>query len=231
MKKILVCVILVIALFAVTIPSYAITTLYLGDCVGGNGSSNDYHDMNTFQNNPGDINSRVIEFTNISENKKIKIDVDYETGDFKYILGPPSFGMLDLKVGFPCIIKDKGLVYFTVGLLNYNEFSQNYPKHELNGNMLGFDIIATPSDRFQLEVNLQRSILGGSAKLYYDPLNPNTTKDSSSELTVFKLKLQYIFTDNLGLAIQYRVMECNVTDFMADAVDVNSTALGFVYRF
>jgi hypothetical protein len=230
MKKLMVLMLLLIALLTISQATLASTTLFLGKTFAGNGTSNDYGSP-TYQSNSANISDSVIDFTDITEIKKIKIDVDYEFGDFNYnSSAPTTLGLWDSQVGFPAIVNDKGLVYVTVGTLNYTEYSQANPKHEVNGYMLGLDLICTPTDKFQFEIDLQHSCLGSTSKLSYG--NPGTnTLDSTPDLTALKVKLQYTLTDNFGLAVHYRLLDYKVKNPADTAVNMDTTSLGLIYRF
>ncbi len=227
MKKAIVLMSVLVMILAVTSTTFAVTTLYIGGSCDGDGTTRDY--TTTGQKYSGDIKDTVFEFTNISEIKKIKVDVDYEVGDFKYVNGSPTIGIWDVQVGYPVIIHDKGLVYVTLGEVFYNEYSDAYPKHDIDSNMIGLDIVATPIDRFQFEIGLQRSIWKGSSKLY-SGVN-NTIEYSCPELTVGRLKFQYIFTDNFGFSVQYRVLDFKVKQLEVEGTKINTTVAGLIYRF
>lgn len=226
MKKAMILVLLFMMILMATSTTFAVTTLYIGGSVDGNGTTKDYQ---TNQKYSGDIKGMVVDFTNISEIKKIKVDIDYEFGDFRFNSGTPTFGIWNTQVGFPVVNHDKGLVYLTLGEVFYNEYSDTYPKHEVASNMIGLDIVATPLERLQFEVGLQHSIFDGTSELYSS--STNTTKYSSPELTVGKLKVQYIFTDNLGFSIQYRIMDFKVKQLEVEGTRINTTVAGFIYRF
>jgi hypothetical protein len=85
-------------------PTYAVTTLFIGSSVDGKGETNDYVNNQSFS---GEINDLTMNFTNISEIKKIKTDIDYERGNFEYNNEKPTMGLWDVQVGFPLIIRDK----------------------------------------------------------------------------------------------------------------------------
>ena len=212
-------------LFLVTHSAYAVTTLYVGRTFAGYGTTNDYNTPSISLS--GKITNSVLDFTNISEIKKIKIDVDYESGDFEYTKNMPSLELWDVQVGFPVITNDKGLVYVTLGAVDYNEYHDTNPKHSAIGNMLGINIVATPTDRFQFEADCQRSLLGGSSKLYSDA----GELDNYPDITAVKLKVQYVLTDNFGLAIHYRYLQYQIKNSQVTAVDLNTTSFGFIYRF
>ena len=182
--------VVLITLFTVANMTYAVTTIFMGKNIGGNGTNYDNGSVS------GDIDTTVIHFTDITEIKKIKVDIDYEFGNYEYQT-PQSLGLWEIEVGFPLKVNEKGLVYFTVGAINYGEYNNPVSKHEANGATLGFNVICTPTERFQFELNLQHS-LGGSSKL--------NSVNSSLDLTLLKTNLQYIFTDTLGLAIHYTLM-------------------------
>jgi hypothetical protein len=225
MKKIIRLLLVLTILFMMATTTYAVTTLFLGSTVDGKGTTNDYDNDNSYS---GDISSLAMNFTNISEIKKIKTDIDYERGDFMYNNGSPSMGLWDVQVGYPLISRDKGLVYATIGGLFYNEYSDLNPKNEADSGMLGLNIIGTPIDRFQFELDIQRSIGNSTSKLYNTSGN---TTHSSSEITACKVKLQYILTDNLGFAIHYRFLDIKVQELGVTAVELDSTTAGFIYRF
>ena len=177
MKKVIVLLLVLLTLFMIANTTYAVTTLFLGSTVDGKGTTNDYDNNISY---PGDITDLTMNFTNISEIKKIKTDFDYERGEFMYNNGSPSLGLWDVQVGYPVISRDKGLVYATVGGLFYDEYSELNPKNEADSCMLGLNIIGTPIDRFQFELDVQHSIGNGTSKLY------NTSggvTHSSSEIT------------------------------------------------
>jgi hypothetical protein len=227
MKRTIVLLVVFVMILMVTSPSFAVTTLYVGGSLDGSGTTRDTENNQPYS---GDIvKDTVIDFTNISEMKKIKVDVDYEWGDFKYISGPPTFGLGDVQVGYPVINHDKGLVYVTLGEVYYNEYSNSFPKHKAASNMVGLDIVATPIERFQFEIALQHSIWDGSSKLYVS--NTETTDYSCPELTVGKLKLQYIISDNFGFSVQYRVFDYKVKQLEEGATNLTTTVAGFIYRF
>lgn len=225
MRKVIVLLLVLITLFMIVNTTYAVTTLFIGSAIDGEGTTNDYVTDNS---ESGDINDMTMNFTNISEIKKIKTDIDYELGDFKYNDGPPSLGLWNVQVGYPLIKNDKGLIYVTLGEVYYTEYSNLNPKNKASSNMLGLNIIGTPIDRFQFEIDIQHSIFCGSSKLY---TTLGDIRRPSPEITAYKVKLQYTFTDNFGFAIHYRVLDIKVEELQVTAVDLKTTTAGFIYRF
>ncbi|MGE5581000.1 MAG: hypothetical protein ACM3X9_00515 [Bacillota bacterium] len=232
MKKTLASLLLLISFLLVSQkPTFAVTTVYFGKMVNGVGVGYDYSSAA----NPkltGDLDTFVVNFTNISELKKVKVDIDYEFGKYTYLQGPPSMELWDLQVGFPVVNREKGLVYLTLGAHNYAENTPFNPKHETNGALVGVNIACIPSDRFQIEADIQHSLGNlATAKLYYSDVTGTLSKTSTLDLTILTMKAQIILTDNLGLAVRYRWFDENISDPRVDAVDLYSTTMGFIYRF
>jgi hypothetical protein len=215
MKKTIILVLVLISLFTVAKASYAVTTIFMGETVEGRGENYDAGSVT------GDMDTTVIHFTDITDIKKVKIDIDYEFGNYKYLV-PQSMGSWDIQIGFPVKVNEKGLVYFTVGAINYAEYSNPASEHEANGALLGLNVICTPTEKFQFELNLQHSV-GGSSKL--------NSVDSSLDMILLRTNIQYVFTDTLGLAIHYTYMDYNANNPSTDAVDLSSTSIGLIYKF
>jgi hypothetical protein len=228
MKKAIVLMLVSVFLFLAAGSTYGVTTLFIGKTFEGKGTSTDYS-QSPIEDKSGDITNTEFNFTNISEIKKIKFDISYETGDFKYLSDTPTMELWNAQVGYPLVSHDKGLVYLTFGTANYNEYSDVYPKHEARSPMVGFNIIGTPTENFQFEIDVQHSIFHGSSTLYYS--SGPTLDYSSPEMTAFKVKVQYNFSDILGFAIHYQSLNIRIDQLQVDAVDLNTASAGFIYRF
>jgi hypothetical protein len=227
MKKAIVLMLVSVFLFLVASSTYGVTTLFIGKTFESRGTSTDYQSGSTDYS--GDISNTVFNFTNISEIKKIKFDINYEVGDFEYRPQTPSLELWNAQVGYPLVSHDKGLVYLTLGTVNYAEYSDVYPKHKANSPMLGLNIIGTPIENFQFEIDVQHSIFHGDSTLNY---NGGSSLDySSPKITAFKVKVQYNFSDTLGFAIHYQSLDVRIDQLQVEAVDLNTTAAGFIYRF
>jgi hypothetical protein len=225
MRKLMVLLLVLITLLIMVNPTYAVTTVFLGSAFDGNGKTSDYVNATS---QSGAITDLTMNFTNISEIKKIKTDIDYERGDFDYNDRQPSLGLWDVQVGYPLISRDKGLVYVTVGGVYYSEYGETNPKNEAGGSMVGLNIIGTPAERFQFELDVQHSLWDSSSKLH---MTTGDTKRSSSDITTCKVKIQYAFTDNFGFAIHYRVLDVKIKALEVTAINMNTTTAGFIYRF
>jgi hypothetical protein len=212
-------------------PTYALDTVFFGKSINGNGTGLDYMSTNPDNKYSGSLDTYLVDFVNISEIKKIKIEGTYETGNYNYLPQNPTIVNTNLQVGIPIVIRDKGLVYITAGYQTYDEYANANPQHESYGPVLGLDVICTPAEPFQVEFNLQHSI-GGYCNLYYDNSSGGKSVDHSDlDLTILVIKAQYILSQNLGVALYYHLADYNSPKLGLDVVDLSSTTLGLVYRF
>ena len=227
MKKIVALLLLFSSLLVFSATTPATSTLFLGKTFFGQGTSNDYFNNQSYS---GNISAYEIDFSYI---KKIKLDFDYQNGELAYDGGPPSFELWDIQMGYPFFNTDKGMVCSTLGLLSYSENSELafVSRHQVSCPMFGLDIILTPIDSIQFEVDLKHSFLGGSSVLYYADETSNGTLSSFPELTAVKIRFIYILFDNLGLVVNYRSLIYNTEDYLNKVVGTDTTALGLIYRF
>lgn len=224
MKKIVVLMLLMLTSFTISKTAYATTTFALDTTVGINGST---YNSSAFSNEVGEVGNEAyaINFTYI---KKIKIDIDYQFGKYQDNYTSLNMELRNIQVGFPIVNSPKQLIYITIGGMRYSEDTNMsiLPKHDADGVMRGVDLVVIPTDKFQVELNLQKSLRGRcSTNDIFSGTNNYVT-----DLTIYKIKLRYILADNLGLTFNYRSMENNIRDSTGDDVVQAICSMGFVYR-
>lgn len=226
MKKIVVPLLLLIITFTYSKVAYGTTTFSYDKTVRGSDA--------TYRSGEFDSKARDVESVNFSYIKRIKIDLEHQSGKYQnnYWL---DMELSNIQVGLRVINHLKQIIYITAGGLKYTEHVENieeFSAHEADGSMIGIDYVGILTDKFQIELNLQKS-LGISSQFSYFSFEEYETLriKSPAELTVYKIKLRYLLTDNLGLTYSYRSMDLNIKDPSSDDVKTFVCSAGFIYRF
>ncbi len=226
MKRLLSILLAIITLFTLATTSYAATTLFLGKSIDGK-ERLEYNDTLT-----ADTDGTLID---LSYTKLLKISLEYEPGEYEIDKTRCSREIWLLQAGYPLIIKDDDFLYFTVGNFNYSLYKSDFLgkiKYETNLATLGFDLAATITDKFSFDLAIQHSISGGEYHLYKVSIMDSYNKNLPVDLTVCKLQLRYILTDNLGIVMNCRFLRFEANDSSIPIrQDVRNTYMGLVYRF
>lgn len=206
---------LLVLLLIISKDTYATATVMLGRNIYGK-EEFAYDGIN----NSGNIENNIISFTYV---KKIKFTITNQFGEFYNDDQKNHMESLDILVGYPLYNYSKGLLYFTLTGFKYSGYENYYlDTHEVDGGLVGFEVVGIPSDKTQFEFGLHGAI-GGSYRINSDNL--------ALRMMFIKFKLQYLLTDDLGLVIY-----CELKDFHNDDVDyqrfetIKNIYFGFAYR-
>ncbi|MGE5604330.1 MAG: hypothetical protein ACM3YE_01405, partial [Bacteroidota bacterium] len=198
--------------------TWAATTVLLGKNIDSNGKI----DFNGGEDS-GNIDETLISLTYTG---KVRFVITNQFGEFYGNSGKEHLEFLDIQAGYPVVNNKSGIFYLTLtgikysGYLNYSV--PYFSKHEADGGLVGFEVISFPTDKAQFELGLHRAV-GGSYRIDF--------YNSTLEMTLLKLKIQYHLTDNLGLVIltQFRDFQSK-SDTLNVSEEINTTMLGFIYR-
>lgn len=227
MKKIVVLGLLVIMAFIISKTAYATTTFSMDRT---NGDICTTYNSSVFSTK---TNSDVFAF-NFAYIKKFKIDIDYQTGKYSNKTNSLDFNCFNMQIGLPIVNKPKQILYITLGGMSYFEDTNLMvlPEHEADGGMLGIDLVVILSNKFQIELNIQHSLRGKAVLRYYDiDFGTEIPLYYETDLSIYKVKLRYLLTDNFGLTLNYRSMENNSINNSDFDNFLKFCTLGFVYRF
>jgi opacity protein-like surface antigen len=140
------------------------------------------------------------------------MDTDYEGDDTGDISG------YDLKVGYRILQSSLSELVLNI---SYSKYESDLWKTEYDGVCLGASFYYDLHERLNLETSVSYS-LNGSMKI--------GSKEKDADHLAAKLKVNYYFTDNFGLALAYRLYKYEVQDN-----PYKMTAKGFTvgvnYRF
>lgn len=211
---------ILLMLFAVSRSSSAAVAVFFGDHLENRGEI-DY-------NGVGDSGRFESGLASLSYAQETKWVITYQFGEFYDGYFKKELDFFDIQVGYPIANDQSGLLYLTITAINYSGFkgSGAIPdiwRHEADGGLLGFEVVGFLADKLQFEFSFRRSVVG-SFRLNDD--------QSSLNLSLLKLKIQYLLTDYLGLVLLYQLK-----DFNADAIAFNlseefqTTHWGLIYRF
>ncbi len=226
MKKVVVLMLTIVTILTASKTTYATTTFSLDKSLGGDGA--------TYRSGGFDGNSRDVDAISFTYLKKIKFDIEYLSG--KYIIDESSLDLKcsNIQIGYRLLNYPKELLYITLGEIKYSESTEatSLSTHEADGGMIGINFVGILSNKFQIELNLQKSLDVSSEYKYYDLLNFNyVTINSAAELIIKEIKLRYLLTDNLGLTISYYSMHLDIEDTSSGDIALKFCSMGLVYRF
>ncbi|MGE5558502.1 MAG: hypothetical protein ACM3WV_07800 [Bacillota bacterium] len=192
---------------------------------------------------PGGMNANIIGFTFV---KYFKCCVNYEFGlMYPEPSGgnPMSFANADIEFGVPVINAKNGLIYAVAGGFFYKQRTNYIPadsnlrinlKYNINGGMLGFDLVDIVTDRICLEAVMLHSYLGGSFEF-----ETYGVADMPLSITMQRFTTRIILGDNLSLTVNYRLLRFNVRDlndiyegaFYDISTKLSATSMGLAYKF
>ena len=188
----------------------------------------------TYQSGNFYSKARDVETLNFSYIKRIKIDLEYQSGKYQndHWL---EMKLSNIQVGLRVINHPKQLLYITVGGMEYVERVETFEElsaHEADGGLIGIDYVGLITDKLQIELNYQKSLNVSSRYSCFDWIERISSMiKSPAELDIYKIKLRYLLTDNLGLTINFRWLDLNLKDPLGSDVAISDCSLGFVYRF
>lgn len=215
MKRTVGLILSLIMLFAVSKDTNAATTILLGRNIDSYGKI-EYDGAK----DSGHIDDNLISLTYVG---KVKLVISNQFGDFWGNTGKEHIEFLDIQAGYPVVNDKSGILYLTLTGVKYSGYLNNYTpylnKHEADGGLIGFEMIGFPTDKIQFELGLHRSICGSYRINDYN---------LELEMTLLKLKIQYLLTDNLGLVIYTQLRDFDNTSITSEEID--STIIGFIYR-
>lgn len=218
MKRTIGLVLCLALIFVISKDTQAATNVLLGKNVDGYGKI-DYNGVK----DSGNIDDNLVSLTYTG---KVKLVITNQFGELYGNSGKEHIEMLDIQAGYPVVNDQSGILYLTLTAIKYTGF-QNYSapfidEHEADGGLLGFEMIGFPTDRIQFEFGWHRAV-GGSYRINHS--------NSSLDMNLLKLKIQYLLTDNLGIVIFTQLRDFNSqSDTLNVSERINSTTLGFIYR-
>jgi hypothetical protein len=202
MKKTVILILLVLTLFLTfTENTLATTIIYFGRDFGG---------QVTTYNNSRELINNTLGFSYV-EGLKLCAEM---------VFGPGN-DLGEIKVGFPILDNNEGLIYVTAGFLNFK-----IPNSEADGGMLGFDFVSIITDRVYFEWDLQYSLLQAS---YKETTTIPPVTNNPLGWTSVKFKVQWLLSDHLALAFDYHYMNLNI-NYSEDFRNVSLPSLSLLYR-
>lgn len=218
MKRTIGLVLILIMFLAVPKVTRATTTILLGQAAGAHGNI-DYNGID----DSGKIESNLISLSYV---KKVRLVFANQFGEFYGNNGKKHLEFFEVQAGYPIVSDKSGILYFTLTGIKYsgylNDFSPVMTTHEADGSLIGFEMIGFPTDKVQFEFGWHRAI-GGSYRV--------NSSNSTLDLTLLKLKVQYLLTNNLGLVVYYHLKDFNVNDPTLNLSEkINTTVIGLIYR-
>lgn len=218
MKRTIGLVLSLVMLFASSKVTRATTTFLLGFNAGTHGEI-EYSGIN----DSGKIEGNLISLTYVN---KVKIVITNQFGEFYGNNGKEHMEFFDIQAGYPVVSDKSGILYLTLTGIDYsgclNYFTPYLSEHEADGGLIGFEMVGFPTSKTQFEFGWHRAI-GGSYRI-----NNNNSK---LDLTLLKLKVQYLLTDNLGLVIWCQIKEFDNKDYtMSFSEEINTAVIGLIYR-
>jgi len=205
-------------LFTSSKATHATTTFSLGFSAGSHGDI-EYNSTN----DSGNIEGGLVSLTYVN---KVKIVITNQSGEIYGSSGKQHMEFFDIQAGYPIVNDKTGILYLTLTGIDYSGYlnycSPYLTEHEAGGGLIGFEMVGFPTGKMQFEFGWHRAI-GGSYRIN----NNNSTLD----LTIFKLKVQYLLTDNLGLFVwcQFKDFD-NKDDTISFSEEIGTTVIGFSYR-
>lgn len=205
-------------LLAVSKVSHAATTILLGRDFESNGKIN----INGIGDS-GYIDNTLISLTYV---RKVKLVISNQFGEFNGNSGREHLELFDIQVGYPVVNDQSGIFYLTLTGIKYSGFLNYYSpyidKHEADGRLIGFEMVGFPTEKVQFELGLHRAI-NGSYRVNFI--------NSSLDMILLKLKVQYQLTDNLGLVIFTQLRDFDSKSDTTDLSEkIRTTVIGFAYR-
>ena len=213
MKKIPLLLLLVTSLIlcmAATTPAADTGRVYVDTMIGGTVKNDDL-------GLDGDANETYIGFELPVD--KFKLNLELLTGNWEREAGDLDLKGYEIKGGYQ-VLKNKDLQMY-ITLSDYNRESNDYPKPEFSGILLGADVISNLSPKINVEGSLGFSLSGK----YEDDIG-----DEDANLLLFKAKLNYMITKDVYASVGYRYYGFDVDHFDED-VKSKGLTLGVGFKF
>lgn len=215
MRALATLVFMALLLFTVAIRSNAATTLTIGQTFG---SKETIHDNHFFY---FDSQSLSNFYFNLIYIKKIEVSLEFQSGDTDFYYSSHRMEFSNSKLGYPVWDHQNFLAFVTAGYMRYvREYIS-----DSQGFMTGIDVIYVAGENLYLGLDIQYSLLGASYKRQYPAYI-----ELPMDLMSVKLKVQYTFTDNIGLVASVHWLRFDANGgYIAE--DVLMPSLGVIYRF